>query len=194
MLSAARRVSIIGVFCVAVLGQLSSCCCLLGGAVVPPVTVTPPSRDLAQEMRERLMSVKAKAGPFEVEVSDQELTSYVIGLLQSGAGEFPARDMQILFQEGYLEMWATFIEVAPTDVPAYVRATLDAKDGQLVLYIEQASAGPFPVPGAMREAISQSLSETLVELGYGLTIDEVQVLPGRAVLTGEVTGYIPDLP
>lgn len=193
MLSAARRVSIVGVLCIAVLGQLSSCCCL-GGAVIPPVTVTPPSKDLAQEMRDRLMLIKDKPGPFEVEVSDQELTSYIVGLLQSGAGEFPARDMQILFQDGYVEIWATFIEVAPTDVPAYVRATLGAEDGQLVLYIEQASAGPFPVPGAMREAISQSLSETLVELGYGLAIDDVQVLPGRAVLTGQVTGYIPDLP
>ena len=194
MLSAARRVSIIGVLCIAILGQLSSCCCCLGGAVIPSVTPTPPSEDLAQEMRDRLMLVKAKTGPFEVEVSDQELTSYIVGLLQSGAGEFPARDMQILFQEGYIEIWATFIEIAPTDVPAYVRATLTAEDGQLVLYIEQASAGPFPVPGAMREAISQSLSETLIELGYGLVIDEVQILPGRAVLSGQVTGYIPDLP
>jgi len=194
MLSAVRRVSIVSVLCIAVLGQLSSCCCLLGGAVIPSVTVSPPSKDLAQQMRDRLMQVKAKTGPFEVEVSDQELTSYIVGLLQSGAGEFPARDMQILFRDGYLEIWATFIEIAPTDVPAYVRATLAAEDGQLVLYIEQASAGPFPVPGAMREAISQSLSETLTELGYGLVIDDVQVLPGRAVLTGQVTGNIPDLP
>jgi len=194
MLSAVRRVSTVSVLYLAVLGQLSSCCCLLGGAVIPSVTVSPPSKDLGQEMRDRLMQVKAKTGPFEVEVSDQELTSYIVGLLQSGAGEFPARDMQILFRDGYLEIWATFIEIAPTDVPAYVRATVAAEDGQLVLTIEQASAGPFPVPGAMREAISQSLSETLVELGYGLVIDDVQVLPGRAVLTGQVTGTIPDLP
>ena len=56
----------------------------------------------------------------------------MIGLLQSGEGEFPARDMQILFREGYVEIWATFIEIAPTELPAYVRATVEARDGQLV--------------------------------------------------------------
>jgi hypothetical protein len=193
MLSAARRLSILAVLCVALLGQLSSCCCL-GGAVIPPITPTPPSEDLAQAMRDRLSLTKAQQGPFTVEITDQELTSYIVGLLQSGAGEFPARDMQILFQDGYLEVWATFIEIAPTDLPAYVRATVTARDGQPVFYIEQASAGQFPVPGAMRQAISDSLTETFAELGYGLEVEDVQILPGRIVLSGQISGFIPDLP
>ena len=140
------------------------------------------------------MQAKSMVGPFTIEVSDQELTSYIIGLLQSGAGEFPAKDMQIKFGDGYADIWATFIEVAPSDVPAYIRATIEAQDGQLVFDIVEANAGQFPLPGAMREAISQSLSETLAELQLGLQIDDVQVLPGKMVLSGEVTGAIPDLP
>jgi hypothetical protein len=145
-------------------------------------------------MRERVMRTKSGVGPFTIEVSDQELTSYIVGLLQSGAGEFPARDMQIEFGDGYADIWATFIEVAPTDLPAYVRATVQAQDGQLVFYIVEANAGQFPVPGAMREAISQSLSDTLAELELGLRIDDVRVQPGKMTLTGQVTGEIPDLP
>jgi hypothetical protein len=63
-----------------------------------------------------------------------------------------------------------------------------------VFYIVEANAGQFPVPGTMRESISQSLSETLAELQLGLWIDDVEIQSGQMVLSGEVTGPIPDLP
>ena len=194
MANAFSRWSMVGLVAAIVLWQASSCCCCLGGAVSPPVTPVPPAKELAQEMRDRVMSTKARSGPFEIEITDQELTSYLIGLLQSGAGEFPARDMQIRFGDGELEIWATFIEIAPTDVAAYVRATIEARDGQFVFHILTANAGQFPVPGALRELISQSLGESLAELQYGLWIDEVQIVPGKMILTGKVTGDVPDLP
>jgi hypothetical protein len=162
--------------------------------VSPPVTPVAPSQDLARDLRDRVMATKARTGPFSLTLSDQELTSYVIGLLQSGEGEFPARDMQILFRDGYVEIWATFIEIAPTDIAAYVRATVRARDGQLDLEILEANGGAFPVPGAMREAISRTLSESLAEFQLALSIDEVQVTPGQMTIRGEVTGPLPDLP
>lgn len=193
-MNAFPRWSIAGLVAIATLLQVSSCCCCLGGAVSPPVTPLPPSKELAQELRERVMVAKVRKGPFRLEITDQELTSYIIGLLQSGAGEFPARDMQITFGDGYADIWATFIEVAPTDIAAYVRAEVRAEDGQFVFTIVEANAGQFPVPGAMRETISQSLSETLAELQFGLHVDEVQILPGKMILSGQITGTIPDLP
>ena len=193
MMNAYPRWAITGVIAALVLWQASSCC-VLGGAISPPVTPIAPSKEQAQALRERVMQVKSSPGPFTIEIGDQELTSYIIGLLQSGAGEFPARDMQIAFGEGTVDVWATFIEIAPTDVPAYVRAKVEARDGQLLFVILEANAGQFPVPGAMRESISQSLSETLAELEFGLWIDDVQVEPGVMVLSGQITGQIPDLP
>ena len=120
MANAFPRWSMVGLVATIVLWQASSCCCCLGGAVSPSVTPVPPSKELAEEMRDRVTSAKARKGPFEIEITDQELTSYLIGLLQSGAGEFPARDMQIRFGDGEVEIWATFIEIAPTDVPAFM--------------------------------------------------------------------------
>jgi hypothetical protein len=158
------------------------------------MTPYPTSTDLAQQMRERFNATKARGGAFTLEVSDRELTSYVVMLLQSGAGEFPARDMQIEFGDGYIDIWATFVEVAPTDLPSFVRATVEAVDGRLVFQILQANAGPILVPGAMRETIAQVLSETLDELELGLDIQLVEVEPGRMALTGQVTGNVPDLP
>lgn len=186
--------SLSGIVTLLLLWQVSSCCCFLGGAVSPPVDPIPPSKELAAEMRERVMATKSREGPFVLEISDQELTSYIIGLLQSGAGEFPARDMQIRFGEGYADIWATFVEVAPTDIPAYIRATVEAQDGMMVFHIVEANAGRFPVPGALRETISLSLSETLAELQLGLRVDEIQVAPGKVILSGQVTGEVPDLP
>jgi hypothetical protein len=183
-----------GLVAIVILWQASSCCCCLGGAVTPTMTPFPISQDQAREMRERVTQVKAERGPFTIAISDQELTSYIVTLLQSGPGDFPARDMQILFGDGYVDIWATFIEVAPGDVPAYVRATVEAIDGQVVFHVLQANAGSIPVPGAMREAISQSLSETLAELQLGLEIVEVEIAPGEMVISGRVIGDVPDLP
>jgi len=187
----------VGLTVTIVLLQASSCCCL-GGAVIPAMTPHSISDDLAYQMLERFNEAKTEAqshgGAFTIEVRDRELTSYVVMLLQSGAGEFPARDMQIEFGDGYVDIWATFIEIAPTDLPSFVRATVEAVEGRLVFHILQASAGPIPVPGAMRETISQVLSETLDELELGLDIQLVEIEPGKVVLTGQVTGQVPDLP
>ena len=187
-----------GLVAALVLAQASSCCCCLGGAVTPPTTPFPIEKEQAAALRERVTQAKARTGPFEISITDQELTSYLVGLTQSGAGEFPAQDMKIEFGDGYVEICATFIEVAPSDLPVYVRATIEAVDGEFVFYIVQASAGPFPAPGAMRETISQSLGETLVEamadLQIGLKIERVEISPGEMTISGQVTGDIPDLP
>jgi len=185
---------LVSVVAAAVTLQASSCCCCLGGAVTPEMTPFPISMDLANQMRERLNETKATKGPFSVEVTDRELTSYVVMLLQSGAGEFPARDMQIQFGDGYVDIWATFIEVAPTDVPAYVRARVEAVDGCLRFRLDEANARAVPIPGAMRETVAQVLSETLAELQYGLEIHYIEIKPGRVLLSGQVTGDLPDLP
>jgi hypothetical protein len=174
--------------------QASSCCCCLGGAVTPEMTPFPISRDLAYQMRERLNQTKDREGAFTVEISDQELTSYVVMLLQSGAGEFPARDMQIQFGDGYVDIWATFIEIAPTDLPTFVRVRVEAVDGSLYFRLDQANARAVPIPGAMRELLAQVLSETLAELQYGLEVHQVEITPGKMLLSGRVTGDLPDLP
>lgn len=177
-----------------VLAQASSCCCLLGGATSPPVTPFEIDEEQADALRERVQMVKAEPGPFEIVLTDWEMTSYIVGLAQSGAGEFPAKDMKLQFNDGYLEIWATFIEVAPSDLPVYVRATVEAVDGDVVFHIKQANAGPFPVPGAMRELIAASLSETLAELDFALDVESVDLRAGEIVLRGAITGSIPDLP
>jgi hypothetical protein len=176
-----------------VLWQAASCC-RLGGATPPPVTPMATSEELAQQLRDRINQVTSHRGTFSVEITDQELTSYVVGRLQSGPGDFPARDMQIRFREGYVEIWATFIDIAPTELPVYIRATVQAVDGQLVFQITQASAARFSVPGAVRETISQILSETLAEMNTGLQVERVAVEPGRVLLSGQVIGDVPSLP
>lgn len=163
-------------------------------AAPPPAPSVPMSKDLASEMRERVTETKSEMGSFSITISERELTSYIVGRLQSGPGQFPARDMQIRFGAGYAEIWATFIDVAPSDIPVYIRATIEATGGQAAFHIEQASAGPLAIPGAMRELISQVLTETLSELEYGLVIERAEIVPGRLILQGQVTGDIPDLP
>jgi hypothetical protein len=133
-------------------------------------------------------------GPFSIEVTDQELTSYIVTYLASFPGQFPARDMQIRFADGYADLWATFIDIAPTALPVYVRAMAEAVDGELVFAIDEASVGPFPVPGAVRESIAQMLSESLAELELGLSVEHAEIVPGKLILSGRVTGDVPDLP
>jgi len=197
MIRALPHRALAGLAVTIVLLQASSCCCL-GGAAIPPMTPSFTSNDLAYQMRERLNAAKTEAwtqgSAFAIQVSDRELASYVVMLLQSGAGEFPARDMQIEFGDGHIDIWATFIEVAPTDLPSFMRCTVEAVDGRLVFHILQANAGPISVPGAMREMISRILGDTFDELALGLEVQHVEVLPGKMMLTGRVTDNLPDLP
>ena len=191
--SAFPRLSLAFVLAI-VLWQAASCCCCLGGAVSPTMTPAPISEEQAQQLRDRINQARLQQGAFAIEVTDEELASYVVGLLQSGAGEFPARDMQIRFGDGYADIWATFIDIAPVDLPVYARATLSAVDGKLVFTIVQANAGSFPVPGAMRESIAHVLSDSLAEMELGLQIESAQIVPGKLLLTGQVTGSVPSLP
>lgn len=197
---AALRRALPALVSVVVLLQTSSCCCLLGGAVTPPMTPFEINKDLAAAMRERVMEATSTTGPggkphhFTIAITDQELTSYLVGLAQSGAGEFPARDMKLAFDDGYVEIWATFVEIAPSDLPIYIKGTVSAAGGELVFSIAQAHVGPFPIPGAMRELISQSLSETLAELQFDLDVEQVEIRRGEMVLSGTISGDIPDLP
>jgi hypothetical protein len=197
MTRALPRSLLLGMVATIVLLQANACC-RAGGAEIPAVPRSSISGDLAYQMRERFNQAAAEAeargGTFTFEMSDRELASYVVMLLQSGAGEFPARDMQIRFGDGYIDVWATFVDVAPTELPSFVRCTVEAVEGRLVFHILQASAGPIVVPGAMRETFSRILSDTLDELALGLEVQRVAVMPGRMVLTAQVTGDVPDLP
>ena len=143
------RWTIIAALAAFVLWQATSCC-RAWGAEAPPMTPFPVSKELAQEVRERVTETKSRKGAFTIAVSDQELTSYVVSWLQSGPGEFPAKDMQIQFGDGYVEIWATFIDIAPSDIPVYIKATVDAVEGQAVFHIAKAMASSILIPGAMR--------------------------------------------
>jgi hypothetical protein len=169
-------------------------CTPIGSADIPPSSPVPVSKELADQLRDRLNRTKDAKGAFTVEITDQELTSYVVTLLQSGAGEFPARDMQVRFTDGYVEVWATFVEVAPIEIPAYLGLRIGVTQGHLSFHIEKAIAAGVPVPGAMREALALIGSETLAELLEGLAVQQVEVKPGKVYLSGQVTGDLPDLP
>lgn len=168
--------------------------CWPGRAAIPPMTPFEVDKEYANALRERVQRVKSAIGPFEIAFTDLELTSYLVALAWSGAGEFPARDIKLQFNQGDLEIWATFIEVAPADLPVYVRATAEAVGGNLVFHIHQANLGPISLPGALRDLIADSLGETLAELNLPLTVEAVELHPGQAILRGTITGPIPDLP
>ena len=102
--------------------------------------------------------------------------------------------MQIEFGEGYAEIWITFIDIAPSDIPVYVRASVRAVDGHAVFDIGQATGASIQIPSAMRELIAQVLTETLADLELGLRFERATIEPGRLILEGQITGAVPDLP
>lgn len=178
--------------------SLNCCCC--GHTPIPPPPPLATSREEATALRKKLTAAKARPGPFTVEIGDAEFSSYLDYLMRLGAGEFPARDVYVRFARdsgsptGYIEVWATFVDVAPTDIPTYARATVEAENGHLAFHLIQADAGPCAIPGMMRESIAQVLSESLAELELGIEVKSVEVTPGKMVVTGRITGQVPDLP
>jgi hypothetical protein len=102
--------------------------------------------------------------------------------------------MWIEFGNGYVDIWATFIDIAPVNIPVYARVEIEALHGQLIFHIVQASAGMFPLPGAMRETLSQSLSESIAELELSVWVEDVDIDRGTMRFSGKITGLLPDLP
>jgi uncharacterized protein YpmS len=116
-------------------------------------------------------------------MTDAEVTSLVATKL-SQYDESPVAEPQIWFTKGKIYGTGRLVNVLPIDTKFFVVASARIEDGQVVISIEESSAGALPIPERMLNTISQSLNETVDEIQLDVQVTALEILEGEAIVKG----------
>ncbi len=181
-----RQVLVRLVVPVVVLLSLACGPCNLFSAAVP----TPPqpivvSTESAAQLESRIsQNLGGEPGQqFIMRMTDAEVTSLVATKLAE-YDESPVADPQIWFTKGKIYGTGRLVNVLPIETNFFVVASARIQDSQVVIAIEESSAGAFPIPNGVLSTISQSINETVDELQFDLSVNALEILEGEAIIKG----------
>ena len=171
---------------VLVLLSLSCGPCSLFSADVPtpphPIAVsTESAAQLESRIQQNLAGEPGKQ--FIMRMTDAEVTSLVATKLAQ-YDESPVSEPQIWFTKGKIYGTGRLVNVLPIDTKFFVVASAHIEDGQVVISIEESSAGALPIPERVLNTISQSLNETVDELQLEVQVTALEILEGEAIVKG----------
>lgn len=148
-------------------------------------TPIPVSSAAVRSFDDKVATVQQASGPVTVEITDQEATSKLAETLAAHPSAAPIENPQVAFRDGKI-----YISGASRDTPIPVSVLVigraEARDGLLVVTIEQVDSGRVPLPSSAKEQIVNIATTGVNSLNSQLPIyvTEVRVLDGRLVLTG----------
>ncbi len=182
-----RRRQLVRLF-VPVLLLLSLACgpCSLFSAEVP----TPPhpiavSTESAAQLQSRIQqNLGGEPGrQFIMRMTDSEVTSLVATKLAE-YDESPVTEPQIWFTKGKIYGTGRLVNVLPIETDVFVKASARILDGQVVVTIEESSAGALPIPDGLLDTLSRSINETVDELQLDVEVTALEILEGEAIVKG----------
>lgn len=160
--------------------------CSLFSAEVP----TPPhpiavSVESAEQLESRIQqNLGGEPGKqFIMRMTDTEVTSLVATKLAQ-YDESPVVNPQIWFTKGKIYGSGRLVNVLPIQANVYLVASARIEDGQVVVSLEETSAGALPIPDRMLETISRSINETMEELQLEMQVTALEILEGEAIIKG----------
>ncbi|MGQ9598463.1 MAG: hypothetical protein ACUVWZ_03500 [Anaerolineae bacterium] len=150
---------------------------------------TPPrplvvSTEAAAQLEARIQqSLRGEPGQqFILRMTDVEVTSLVASKLTEYE-ESPVTDPRIWFTKG--KIYGTGrVEIFSIPTPFLIIASARIEDGQVVVTIEDSSAGVLPVPQKLLQTISQSINETIRETQLDLEVTALEILEGEIIIKG----------
>ncbi|MCS6907742.1 MAG: LmeA family phospholipid-binding protein [Anaerolineales bacterium] len=164
--------------------------CRLSEAGLPRASNPPVSTEEAASLESKLEQALREAnerGTFTLEVTEQQLTSYVALSLEKYTKE-PITNVQFQFREGKI----FFSGIVHRDglqfpVRAVGKIGLDAT-GSLAVELAEAKIGPFPLPQSVRDNIAEEMKRAFKEQiaisGSELVIEEVTIREGSILIRG----------
>ena len=160
--------------------------CGLFSAEVP----TPPhpvvvSAESAEQLESRIQqNLGGEPGKqFIMRVTDEEITSLVATKLAQN-DESPVVNPQIWFTKGKIYGSGRLANVLPIEASLYLVASAHIQDGQVVIALEETSAGALPIPDGVLETISRSINETMDDLQLQVQVTALEILEGEAIVKG----------
>ena len=160
-------------------------CSLLGAQVPTPTHPIVVSTEAAGQLESRIQqNLRGERGQqFVLRATDSEVTS----LLATKLGkhdESPVADPQVWFTGGRVFATGRLVNVLPIRTSFYLVASARISDGQVLVAIEESSAGAIPLPKGVLDTLSQSLSETMNELQLDVQVTDLEILEGEAIIRG----------
>lgn len=147
-----------------------------------PVVVSAQSAEqLESRIQQNLGGEPGKQ--FIMRMTDEEITSLVATKL-SQYSESPVVDPQIWFTKGKIFGRGRLVNVLPLETSIYLVATARIQDGQVVIALEETSAGALPIPERVLETISRSINETMNDLQFQVQVTALEILEGEAIVKG----------
>ena len=146
---------------------------------------------VSEEAARRLESKVAEAlqqspsSQFLLTITDEELTSWV-ALRAATESETMIDAPQIHFTQGKIFAAVTVVGVLPVNVRITLVSSVNVVDDRVQFEIEKSSAGPFPVPGFVLDALSQTINETLLEAQLDVTVTSIEILESEIVIAGQI--------
>ncbi|MBN1810968.1 MAG: hypothetical protein JXA14_03945 [Anaerolineae bacterium] len=154
---------------------VQACCCctnLLGGPQ-PPYTIT-HSEETIQRLQERVNAIETDANDnFSLTISEEEMTALAVQALDEMEEGPPISELQVFFRNARVELYMIIHLSDSFSLPGMIAFTIDAREGDFAVTIEEMIVGPLPLPESVTEAMTEALNDALTE---GVSNDEGNVL------------------
>jgi len=168
-----------------------ACSIFVGGPAYPtnPIPFSTESADSFTKQVEQAMTVGAETGVFNLQINEEQLTSYLTLKMQEQANP-PFTDPQILLRDGQIQIYGKIQRgyfLANTAI--ILSAGIDAA-GLPKIEVISADFGPFPAPQGINEAIGAIVAEAFTgsfgPAAIGLRVDAITIADGVMTLTGRL--------
>jgi hypothetical protein len=157
--------------------------CLSGSRMVPtPAPTVPVSDEAARGFAEKTDAL-GKSGDFQLEVTDEEVTSYIALSLND---EVPIAQPQVRFLPGQFVLDGELTR--PLRGHIHLTGTVSLADGRPELEFDSASLGGLSLPRSLLTSLSDSFLETAGIDNSKVQLQSIELDAGRVIVTGRMVG------
>jgi hypothetical protein len=173
-----------------VLMQLA--CTIFVGGPEYPATPVPFSVEAVESLRlqiEQAMLLAAQTGVVTLQITESQLTSYLILKMQE-KGNPPFTEPQVLLRDGQIQVLGKIQRgIFLANMAIILTATVD-ENGQQKIEVVSADFGPFPAPEGLNSLVSSVVDEaftgTLGPVATGFRLETITIADGLMTVTGRI--------
>jgi hypothetical protein len=125
------------------------------------------------------------SGRFTLSVTDEEFSSWV-AFRVANEPEAMITDPQVRFTQGKIFGAVTLKGVLPFDLRTILEANVKIVDDRVVFQIQKSTVGPFPAPGFVRDALSKTINDTLLEAQLDVQVTNIDIRESEIVIAGQL--------
>jgi hypothetical protein len=156
-----------------------------GGRLTLPCQPT-ISEAASDRLDEKIRPIVEEKGPevFTLQTTHDEVTSFLVRILEAHPGESPVEDPRVCFTPGQVYVAGRFTNVVPFEFGGVIVAVPHLVDRRLEIEITRASAGSLLLPRALLRTLSKTLNETLSESELDIRFSAIEVGEGQITVSG----------